>query len=74
MEGPGCRLAVLGSPQGGKEVSQEPGPVSCSPQSSRRGKEAVGGLLSDPVCGLPGRPCPRPEQTALDSDYTLFFF
>lgn len=25
MEGPGCRLAVLGSPQGGKVVSQEPG-------------------------------------------------
>lgn len=46
LEGPGRRLAVLESPQGGKVVSQEPGRVSCSPQPSHHGKEAGGGGFS----------------------------
>lgn len=44
-EGPGRRLAVLETPQGGKVVSQEPGRVSGSPQPSRHGKEAGGASL-----------------------------
>ena len=49
VEGPGCRLAVLETPQGGKVVSQEPEWVSGSPSLPAAARRLGGFSLTQPA-------------------------